>query len=593
MLGVKSNLIIGAAKADWLLLLPLLGCLCASAGGQLVTVDGGQGMAGEPSGGIVGVNFGNWTVEGSLGVYNGAIVGGAAAEVQLKQRWRLKAGDQNIEVGIPTQTDFSSEVFACGASLSYSPNPATRIRLFGGMAGSGYASPSVLFFTPQIPLGALSVDHYLDPKKRYLLFARALFSNQQTILGGLLYQAKRLQTGFAVGTGSNQPHAEALLNYKDDQWDIRSGYRYSGNKFQLLTMPQFRYAQEDRENADVRWSPWKQASFTLERHEYLEPVATGAVNGSAVRGSMDMAGGDLSVHGMGLGVNVFESRFTGIYASAASFYASQRLTRMVNLSANYYRPLHSSKPMPMLAINAMENLNRRVRLAQFATHVNGQWTVNYGGGLRWDRFDVNFGYATFFAPLAAGGGRFKQQMNLSGHVNLGRWQFSVQTYVQPDGSLLYGYEVRSFYFHPMASGNVQAPQSHGAAGLSNFLIEGQVRLEDMGKPVADVPIRIGDETVYADETGVFSLRVAHKHAYKMQLLLERQIGSHYYEQVSGPTEVMAGTDAAPGRAQFVVRVNQKKVPSLPKGGIVIGNANAAPDGATGSGHGSGGADGPA
>jgi hypothetical protein len=55
---------------------------------------------------------------------------------------------------------------------------------------------------------------------------------------------------------------------------------------------------------------------------------------------------------------------------------------------------------------------------------------------------------------------------------------------------------------------------------------------------------------------------------------------------------MAGTDEAPGRAQFVVRVNQKKAPSLPKGGIVIGKANAAPDGATGSGQGSGDADGP-
>jgi hypothetical protein len=557
-------------------------CFSASAAGQLVTVDGGQGMAGEPSGGIIGVNFGNWKADGSLGVYNGAIVGGAAVEVQLKQRWSLKAGDQNIEVAIPTEIDFSSGIFARGVSLRYSPNPATRITLFGGMAGGGYASTSILFFTPQIPLGALSIDHYLDPKKRFLLFGRALFSNQQTILGGLLYQTKRLQSGFSAGTGSNQPHAEALFNYKDDQWDIRSGYRYSGDRFQLLMLSQFRYAQEDRENADVRWSPLKQASLTLGRHEYLEPVAAGATNGNAVRGSTDMAGGILSIHGTGLGTNVFESRFTGIYASAASFYASQRLTHVVDLSASYYRPLHSFNPMPMLAINAMENVNRRVKLAEFATHVNGQWTVNYGGGLRWDRFDVSLGYATFFAPLAAGGGRFKQEMNLSGHINLGRWKFGVQTYVQPDGSLLYGYEVRSFYFHPMASGNVQAPQSHWATSLSSFLIAGEVRLEGTGKPVPDVPVRIGDETVYTDDTGAYSLRVTHKHTYKIQLLLDRQIGFHYYEQVSGPSEVMAGTDETPGQAQYVVRVNQKKVPSLPKGGIVIGNANAAPDGATGS-----------
>jgi hypothetical protein len=230
----------------------------------------------------------------------------------------------------------------------------------------------------------------------------------------------------------------------------------------------------------------------------------------------------------------------------------------------------------MLSLNAEERVNRRLRLAEFATYANQQWNVNYGGSLRWDCFDVNIGYATYFSPLAANGGRFKQQMNLSGHLNLGRWQFSIQTYVQPDGSLLYGYEVRSFYFHPTANGRVQAPQSRGA-GLPKFLIAGQVTLEATGKPLADVPIRIGDEIVYTDETGAFSLRVARKRTYKIQLLLERQIGFHYYEQVSGPAEVTSGMDESPGQAQFVVRMNQKKIPSLPKGGIVIGLANTSPD----------------
>jgi hypothetical protein len=398
-----------------------------------------------------------------------------------------------------------------------------------------------------------------------------LFSSQQTILGGALYQTEQLQTGFDAGTGSNQPHAEGLLNYRDKQWDIHSGYRYSGDRFQLLTLPQFRYAQQDRENADVTWHPRKDASLTLERHVYLEPPAPGDANGKAVRGSTDMAGGTFSFHALGVGSNVFESRFMGTYASAASFLASIRLTNAIHLGGNYFLPLHSTNPMPMLTFHAEENLNRRVKLAEFATHANGRWTVSYGGGLRWDFFDVNIGYSTDFAPLAAGGGRFKQAMNLNGHINLSRWQFGVNTYVQPDGSLLYGYEVKTFYFHPTANGSVQAPQSHFTTGFANFLIAGQVRVEGTGKPVADVPVRIGSETVYTDEAGVFSLRVARKRADKIQLLLDRQVDARYYEYVSGPTEVMPGNDEVPGQAQFVVRMNQKKVPSVPKGGIVIGN----------------------
>lgn len=533
-------------------------------------------MAGEPSGGIVGVDFGKWTLEGSLGSENGSVVGGADIEAHLNRQWSLKAGDQSLGVGIPTETNFSAKVLARGLSMSYAPSPATQITIFGGMGGGGYVSTEILFFTPQIALGAISIDHYLDSKKHFLLFGRALFSNRQAILGGALYQTKRLQTGFAAGIGSNQPHAELLLNYNDKQWEIRSGYLYSGSNFTFLTLPQFRYAQEDRENADVRWRPWKEASFTLSRHEYLVPsssASSGVGNASATRGTTDMAGGALFLHGIGVGANVDESRFEGTYASAASYLVSMRLSRTVQLSGNYYLPLHSSDPIPMLTVNTEQKINRRLRLSEFATQVSGRWTVSYGGGLNWDRFDVNVDYGTYFAPLAVGGGRFTQQMNLNGHLHLGRWLFGVQTYVQPDGSLLYSYEVRTFYFHPTANGSVQAPQSHGG-GLPNFLIVGQVTLEGTGKPVADVPILIGDETVYTDETGAFSLRVMHKRTYKIQLLLQQQIGFHYYEQVSLPAEVMAGTDTAPGQIQAMVRVNQTKTPKLPKGGIVIGDAAA-------------------
>jgi hypothetical protein len=448
------------------------------------------------------------------------------------------------------------------------------------MAGAGYALTNVLYFVPQIPLGAISVDHYLNANKRVLLFARASFSNQQTILGGALYQTKKLQAGVTAGIGSNQPHAEGILNYKDKQWDIRAGYIYSGSRFQLLTLPQFRIAQEDRENLDLRWSPWKATSLILARHQYLDPTTSSMGSEAYTRGSTDMAGGMLSLHGLGLGADAYEGQFQGKYGSAASFFASYKLTKMAHLSASYYRPLHSTDPMPLLVLSVDERLNRRLTIAEFASHVNGQWSINYGGGLRFDWFEANVGYATNFIPLAAGGGRFEQAMDLSGHANLGRWQVSMHTYVEPNGAKLYAYEVKSFYFHPTAGGTVQSPDSHFQPDFPSFLIAGQVTLEDTGKPLADVPIRIGDEMIYSDEAGVFSLHVAHKRVYSVQLILDRQIGAHYYEQVSGSPAVMAGTEDAPGQVQLVVRVNQKKAPSLLKGGIVIGTAVAAPDGAT-------------
>jgi len=534
-------------------------------------------MAGQPSGGIIGVDFGNWTLDTSLGVYNGSAVGGAAVKTHIGTHSSVEIGDQAIEVGIPTQTEFNAQVLARGASLSYAPTQALQVKAFAGMAGAGYASTNVFYFEPQIPLGALSIDYALDAKKRMVLFTRALFSNQQTLLGGFLYRSKQLQTGFAVGTGSNQPHAEGLFRYAGQQWEIREQYLYSGNRFQLLTLPQFRISQEDRENLDVRWSPWKETAFTLGHHEYLNPATAGASTSSAAaassftRGSMDSAGGMFTLHRIGLGADAYESRFEGVYGSAASFFASERLNKTLSFNENYYVPLHSTNPASTSVVTASENLNRRLNLTEFATRANGQWSLNYGGGLHWDWTDVNLGYSTNFIPLAAGGGRFEQSMDVNGHINVGRLQFGISTYVQPNGKLLYAYEIKSFYFHPLSSGKLSSPSMGASMEFPNFVVVGHVTQEGTGKPVADTPVLVGDETVYTDDTGAFSLHVTRKHAYKIHLVLDHQIDSQYFEQVSGPAEIVAGTEKAPGEAEFVVRIDPQRTSSTPKGGIMIVN----------------------
>jgi hypothetical protein len=560
------------------MLLPLAGSLCVPAAGQLITVNGARGLQSEPSGGILSLDFGRWGVDGSLGLSQGSIVGGGAARIQLARRWKLKLGDQNIEVEIPSETNLSYQMMARGGTLSYAPDKNTQISFFAGMAGGGYTSPHLLYFVPQIPLGALSVDHFLDQQKRILLFARALFSNQQTILGGLLYQNKELQTGFSAGTGSNQPHVEGLLNYRNDQWDIRGKYLYSGDRFQMLTLPQFRVVQEDRENIDVRWRPSKAAQFNIGRHEYLYPES-GSASTHLTRGATDSAGVTVAFFKMAAGASGFESRYKGSYGSAATFFMSQNWIKRIQLMENYYRPLHSSKPVPMLTFTVLENLNRRFSLSQFATRTNGQWTASYGGGLRWDKFDINVSYATNFIPLTQGS-VFKQSMVVNGHVNLGRMQFGVRTYVQPDGKVFYAYEARSFYFHPMMGGGVIIPSSSASVRLPRFLIVGTVVLEETGKPLADVPIRIGNETVYTDETGAFSLRASNKRSYRIQLQLERPVNAHYYELVSGPAEVIPGTDDAPAEARFVVRLNRQKAASVSPHGIVVGGTASVVNGET-------------
>ena len=365
--------------------------------------------------------------------------------------------------------------------------------------------------------------------------------------------------------GSNQPHAEGLLNYVDKQWDIREQYLYSGSRFQLLTMPQLRLIPEDRENLDARWSPWKLGSFSVGRHEYVNLTDSG----TGSRGSIDSGGAAFYLRGVGLGGNVFESKYVGVYSSAASFFASQNLPHGVWVNETYYLPLHAANSVPVLVINVDEKVNRRLQLSQYVSHMSGRWSVNYGGGLHWDSWDVNVGYVTNFIPLLARGGQFQQALSVSGHLNLGRWSFGVHSIVQPDGNVIYAYDIRSYFLHQGNHGNLQSPMSRARAELPNFLITGLVELEGTGLPVPDVPVRIGDNTVYTDEKGAFSLHVARQRSYKIEVLLERPVGDHYYDLVSGPTEAVAGTEGAPGQASFVVHMSQKQVDNPPHRGIEI------------------------
>ncbi len=137
-----------------------------------------------------------------MGELNGSLVGGADMKAKFNRQWGMKVGDQSIELGIPSDTQFNAEVMASGASVSYTRSPYTRIEVFGGMAGAGYALTNVLYFVPQILWAPYLSTIISIPKKRVLLFARALFSNQQTILGGASYQTKKLQAGVTLGVGS-------------------------------------------------------------------------------------------------------------------------------------------------------------------------------------------------------------------------------------------------------------------------------------------------------------------------------------------------------------------------------------------------------
>ena len=555
--------------------LPLLWlCLPGPVFAQLFTVDAGQGMAGQPSGGVVGVDFGTWTTEASLGIYNSSVVGGAVARKQLNPTWGVAAGDQTFQIGIPTQMQFSSQVLARGLSATYNPSPKLAVTTFAGVAGNGYFSSNLFYSAPDIPLGAVSVDYYLDNPRRIMLFTRALASNRQTLLGGLLYQAKELQTGFSVGVASNEPHAEGILRYAGSHWDIRERYVLSGQHFELLTLPQFSTAQENGQNLDLSWLPTKGSALHIGQHGYLEPSepVTSTVSATASttfqRGTMESAGGLFSVRHVSLGGDVYQSRFDGAYGSAASVFSSQKLSRRFFFNENYYRPLHAQQVASTLVLTAGENLNRRVTLTEFATRANGQWTLNYGGGLHWDRFDVNLSYSTNYVPLAAAGGRFQQSTDVNGHMNIGRFQVGVNTYVQPDGKVLYGYEIKTFYLHPMSNGRLHAPSSV-APDFPQFLIEGRVNLNDSGKPVANAPVVLAGEVVYTDEAGGFSLRVSRRRPYKVRVMTDQPIEGQYYAPVRATSDVMAGTDDAPGEVNLSVRLDGSRTGSSPKEGLVV------------------------
>jgi hypothetical protein len=548
------------------LLSVLLILFAGMACGQLVNLNGGRALGGEASGGTVGLVFSHLEATGSIGIYGGEIFTGASLKARLGERWSLLGGDQPIELGIPVDDDYRIQMLSRGAGAAYNPSPNTSIRFFGGMTGGSIGSKYVLSVDPVQPIGFVAIDRFLGKKKSWLVFSRAVLSDRQTVLGGVQYHFRdTLETGLAAGIGSNQPHLETMLRLRSAKWDIRSRYVLSGDRFHLISMPQFQRVEPVRENIDIHFKPIDSTTFTVSRNQYLYSPDSGP----SVRGSTDRAGVTLSFAGFTAGANAYESHFRSRYASATSFSLGRSISKSVYANADYYMPLHAPLSKPYLVFSMREQMNRRFTLSQFLSHSGGRWSVNYGGGLRWDRLDFNVGYATSFVPLAAAGASFRHSVNVDGALILGHWVIRVRSIVQPDGHVQYEAGLQTYFSGPVRGGSADGQPKRIAFEFPKYLIRGRVILESTGLPLADAPLTVDGEKVFTNENGEFSLRVSHRRRYRIALLLSEPIGRHYYDFVSGPKQVSADVDEAAPAADFVVRINPRAAAEQ-AAGIVVG-----------------------
>ena len=126
--------------------------------------------------------------------------------------------------------------------------------------------------------------------------------------------------------------------------------------------------------------------------------------------------------------------------------------------------------------------------------------------------------------------------------------------VDPVGRVRYTAYASGFAYL-QAGGGVARPSAARAAVIEQYVTKGRV-VDEAGKAIEGVALRIGGELVFTDSQGNFSLRCRQAKEYLLEIVVEEFMYPGAYEVVSAPARVKAARDE--GAENYLVILRRKR-----------------------------------
>lgn len=534
--------------AKWLIRFALV-CLVVlgfvnTASSQAFSLTGGSSSMFDAHGASVEMRSSNYTGRLDLGYMNGPSLGFSL--LHLYRGNLVNAGDQEIPLVFPTDL-FNRSYYFFGRGLSLlHKTKTTRLFLFTGVTSTDYWAPFLNVARGGSFTAAIFYERQLSPNVRW--FSSNVYATHQTSIQSVEWSARKdIKMALSGGMGNDQAYGATSFSWNSRMLSVDASYALTGNAFKRVEIAAPELTENDRENVQVVFSPFKQVRIVASRNNYLAPVESGVVSKAAV-------------NGFGIWTGFTGTQFYGsLYQSSTSYGksiayalgAQHDVTRRLQVGANYLGTRSSGQESHTILGNIREIFSSRLSLNQVINHSNGQTGISFGGDFISNFATLSVDYQTVFLPFVqAGPGQLKQVIVVGLHFQLPRGiQFNAGTNVTPLGQIRYTTYASTYAYHGLG------PASPGASFSGAFFqnsVHGRV-LNPEGQPIEGAAVRVGAEMAFTDSDGNFIVRVKKSGELDLKIAFDEFTTPGNYVVVQAPPTVKAVRDDSAELYKIILR----------------------------------------
>lgn len=482
---------------------------------------------------------------GWLGVgYQDGFKLGAAVQTSFHQD-SLRIGSSVLLERYATDL-FSTGVNVLTQDIRYTwVRKRTVVMAAAGSAAAAYGSQFFQAYSFDDPFGALSARH--QATRQVTLGFDGVIASRQSAIGSVAY-FPMVNLGLAAsgGIGSNAPYGAVALEYKNRFLSVRTSYVGLGDNFRRADLPYPAQTEAYKENIQVDLQPFPQVSIGVARQNYLQSATDTT---PAISASGNTVYGSISRFGIRAQAGLYDSHSQDLSNLSTYFALGYSFGRWVDAEVYLLQSRPSVGPSTNTPIITLrEHLSRRLSLLQQVSFNNGDPTFQFGGDVMTPIGDVSVSYQIVqqpFAPLDP----FNSVLSISARVQLGRYSTSLNTVIQPDGSVNYLATASTFLYLSQFGGvqpNVVSPQ------IGKFVIMGRV-VDDQGAPVDGAALDFDGNVTFTNPDGQFLIRLGRPRQYKLTVLFSEFLTPGRWEVVSAPSSLQALPEERATSTDIVVR----------------------------------------
>jgi len=250
-----------------------------------------------------------------------------------------------------------------------------------------------------------------------------------------------------------------------------------------------------------------------------------------------------------LGAGLFESHGPSGRNISDGFTVSREITRKIDGSVSYYQNLNGPKPRASYLISTVhETISPKLSLLQVINRTSGNTNILFGGSYTTNRLSVSVDYQTLYMPFLAN--PLVTGVGVTVHLKLwGGLQVNGDTFHSPDGKLRYTGSLSTLLtpsLHLASRDEKQAPK------MGEYVVRGHVR-DEHGSPVEGAAILLGEQMVFSNAAGEFSLRLTKPQQLPLTVATEEFLSPLHFTLVSAPPTATAAPEDSAADVLIVLR----------------------------------------